>query len=921
MSRSFVQGWGAALDDARFACALAWLGSFRFYRGKQHHGDRQSYPWYLGAVDTWRAEVDPDQAADAWLKEVANVPGHRLAMEVYSSTPLDWPIPYPFQRDFDLHWLVDTLVRAKGVTSVSLVQPDHTQRAWDWPLDVAFFSDPRSKSLWSKLTKTQWPDFVRFVDAKATNAAIDLLLFPGSLPEALAAVVEAPRTPPIHTILALGGAGKSRDIYASLTALRTEADSLASGVIDVPVRRVHEWLDRLLLHLSADLSFDEALFSATNAFSRTVPIITAPAGALSFARTGFVVRETERKLAFTPTALAHRIIPESVRRRLAFPEAAPPDEIASHLRRIPEAFRDWEQPTGAASELAELTGALRNQVPPPDGRFVQAKVFAGDQALDNTPLVPGKVHRLDVRIARGGEGWTVAPEKLPENELPPNVTGHELTVVFVAPSLLSEPQSARLWLPAQGDSESCSFHFLVKEGLTTLEARVMILFENRLLQTLRLKARVGEGSNDGPMLALDLEAVLRTRLDDLAGAPGFDVSIVLNDSQGVNGINAIAGPKVAYASMSSNLEKLLKSLQGELEAIKDAPEDFDDPLGEPTRELLVTLARAGYSFLESLQELPGMKVALSSLESSSGRVQVTSMHPDEIVPLEFIYDRGFPEVTAKLCAGMQLGKQCGSNCSRDDDTICPLGFWGMRHIIERRFYDPVIAKELQNKGASFSIGAEICEHQNALQPLRSVLFSSSSKAANFNRRSFDATITSIQKMLQDDKKRFVPVDAWKDWVVQIQEIHPEILLLLPHTEMLMGANVLEIGTQDYLAAAKVKTGYVREPPATPPEAGPLVLLLGCRTAMEEVPFSNFIAAFRRARASVIVATMSTVRGRHMAPVAEEAIRLILKRAQGPRCAIGEMIRELRHELLVKGLPVGLTLVAFGDVDWQIGGSS
>jgi hypothetical protein len=802
------------------------------------------------------------------------------------------------------------------VVSVSFTQNGTGDRAWDWPLDLGFLADPASQALRKALEPQSTSELVRLVEATTSNASIDLLLLPGSLAEALSAIAVAPHLPPVHTVLALGGTGRTRDILASLAALRAESGALASGVAEVPLEQAHDWLDRVLTHLSHDRPLDEALFNATG--TAPPPILVAPSGTFAAARTSRVAEHVGRKLSLVSLERANQLIPTRLLRHLDPQPAMPLHAIAKSLRTSAEAL-DWHSEREAATELSRLSRALPRLAPPTDGRFVQARMHAGDRALDNEPLVPGQVHRLDVRIAHGADGWLSAPERFPDEKLPPCASGHELTVVLTAPSVLSAPQSASLWLPAQDDSEACSFHFLVPEKLQALDARVTILFQNRILQTLRIQAGVGVKSEAVPNLSITLESVLRARLDDISGAPGFDAAILLNDLEGSRGITAFAGAKTAFVSISSNLDGLVKSLRDQLEEIKKTPEDFTDPRGEATVRLLVTLARAGSSFLGALRELPGMHAVLAGIGDAPGRIQVMSLHPDEIVPLEFIYDRPFPKPDAELCQGMAPGGSCGPACSRDNRTLCPLGFWGLRHVIERRLYDETIAEELQQKGASFAMSPEAGEHRSPLPPLRSVLFASADRAAAFDKTSFDKTIASIEAALRGANTKFVSVREWSDWTVQVKELHPDLLLLLPHTQPELGAAVLEIGKDDHLAAQEIEEDFVRSPPPEPPVPGPVVFLFGCRTSQEDVPFSSFVGAFRRARASVIVATMSTVRGRHMAPVAEEATKLLLERAQGPRCTVGDLVRELRLRLLNKGLPVGLTLVAFGEVDWQIGG--
>ena len=297
-----------------------------------------------------------------------------------------------------------------------------------------------------------------------------------------------------------------------------------------------------------------------------------------------------------------------------------------------------------------------------------------------------------------------------------------------------------------------------------------------------------------------------------------------------------------------------------------------------------------------------------------------SVEPDDLIPLELAYDRPFPKPGATVCPNVKERK-CSSACARDDLTVCPRGFWGIRHIIERRLYNEKDAVDIQQKGADYAIRCEAGEHRAPLAKLRTVLFGSADKAANFDKISFASTIHEMGDALVKANASLITQTDWDAWATEVKEQHPELLLLLPHVEPELGAIVLEIGAAAHIAAEQIKDVHVCQPPPTLASPGPLVLLLGCRTALNELPFSSFIGAFRKANASVVLATMSTVRGRHMAPIARESIDLLIERSRGAPSSVGDLVRELRLRLLAKGLPVGLTLVGFGEVDWQLGGSS
>ena len=51
---------------------------------------------------------------------------------------------------------------------------------------------------------------------------------------------------------------------------------------------------------------------------------------------------------------------------------------------------------------------------------------------------------------------------------------------------------------------------------------------------------------------------------------------------------------------------------------------------------------------------------------------------------------------------------------------------------------------------------------------------------------------------------------WDDWRVKVRT-HPKLLMLLVHTDEVMGARVLEIGHEDLLTAAEIRADVSGEP--------------------------------------------------------------------------------------------------------------
>lgn len=905
MSRQIFGQWAAGVDDKTLGRALAAIGVQVSVLESGH----SNAGWFLGRAVFQVRDSPVVRPASFWADrwpELTRMGEATVSLRLIDELSLDLSI-------IDLPWLTRLLSSVAGVTSVTIERWNDqfpSKRTWGWPLQVGFLSDAQSQALSRSMSNLHWQRFVQFVNAHDAVKQIDLLINPGTLSEALAAVTRGSWLPEVHTVLALGGIGRTRGVSHMLEALRVEADAAASGVLEVPTDEASEWLDSVLFELSHDQPLDVALFSPL----REPPLLCGARGAWSSACVSQAARHLARRFARAAPEETIAAAPSRMLQNLGLPETARMVDLAHALEeRAKELPFDHEGDT--ATDVADLVKAMPRLTRRSDGRFVQARVLADGKAVDGA-LEPGILHTLEVRIAFPAPEWTTAPAPFPLERLPENPEGHLLTVVFNAQSLFEEPATASLWLPAYDDSETCVFHFRPPEGAKVIQGRITVLYRNRILQTLRVTAPVGRSTDEHPAISLRLESVSRANLTDVGGTPGFDASILLNDVAGERGMATFAEGRAAYISMGS-VDALLNDIRAELERVTRAPEKYETLETEQSRALLVTLARAGASFYRTLGKLPRMSGVLSAVNPNGGRLQIVTLHLDEIVPLEFAYDKVFPDTDAVLCAG--FAGQCDGKCAQHAKVVCAKGFWGLRHVIERRHYDPIVAEELQDKGAAYKISPEASDARVPFPPLKSVLFGKANRAEAFDPEGFNSIVQELAGSLQAQNIGFESVDTWKGWVDSVAASTPGLLLLVPHTEPQMGAAVLEIGHNEHLAAVQIAQDHVSTPPPCPPQPGPIVVLLGCRTAMDDVPFSSFVGAFADARASVVIATIGTVRGRHMAPVAHAAVQILLERSHGTRSTIGEVVRDLRRMLLSKNLIVGLSLISFGEVDWQVGG--
>jgi hypothetical protein len=301
--------------------------------------------------------------------------------------------------------------------------------------------------------------------------------------------------------------------------------------------------------------------------------------------------------------------------------------------------------------------------------------------------------------------------------------------------------------------------------------------------------------------------------------------------------------------------------------------------------------------------------------------------------MEFLYDRKAPaDSGGQLCPkAVEALKQdaCFRDCPgmvEPEKHVCPMGFWGLSKIIERHTYNPLYTQKAGNE--SFRFQSEPVEGRNHLDIFRGVLFGASNKADKIEVRSADGqTVTvkagGLSKVLsvlntvtnsKDNKK----VTSWKEWRDKINSApSPTALLLLTHTEKSGSVPALEIEEGLLVEMQSIEEDYVysrREP------YPPVVFLIGCETGAADIEFMNFVAQFRRGGAAIIVSTGAPIRGRHAVPVTLELLNQLKQYSDQPTISFGQVMRTVKQKMLADGFPMVLTLMTYGDADWQIGTS-
>jgi hypothetical protein len=553
-------------------------------------------------------------------------------------------------------------------------------------------------------------------------------------------------------------------------------------------------------------------------------------------------------------------------------------------------------------------GRGKKVTPAPDSpRFLQAQLQ--DRTNPNRPvrvegtLRPATSYQAAVRIGLPDREWASLDTPFPS--LPPQPEGHWLTVIFWEPQVSPEPQVKPLWLPPKGSSEPVSFSFETPaDGADAIAARITVLHANRVLQTGLLRARIGRRGR----WTFELDAVPRAHLEGLSDRSRFDVALVLNhDAEGTPRLTAAADDQAVVVSLSENAVEGLTDLLGhQISKIAAAPERYEALHGEGTQELLRVLAQKGGALHKTLCKHTFLaRLSQPDAAGRQPRIHLTSAKADSFLPIELLYRFEPPEDTAQLCehALEALAKgSCLAECPSDkEQTVCPLGFWGMCRVIERHAHRP----EHNELPGAFQLRPEPLRERDRLDVSGSALLAASDLASTHETGAVQSLYGRLRK-----RGPAALVSTWQEWAAHVASDRPQLLVLLPHHARQDGFEVLEIGAGDPLKSSLVKKKHVLA--AKPP----VVLLMGCETNLARIAFDNFATLFLDEGAAVVVSTIATILGRHASPATALLVDLLDQLADGKH-TLGDVMLRLRQTLVAKSTPMALGLTAYGDADWVL----
>lgn len=825
---------------------------------------------------------------------------------------------------------------------------------WRWPFTIATLPDDPLTALLAALQQQfppVWP--FRFIRAGRDHPRVEVLVIGAAAQNALTRVLDSRLRLRCCLVIVAGlGSDSPRTAEPLLRALVAKLGAEGVAVLEAGTSP-QDFAERLR-HFAHELTHNKTLDVALTEAFRPGLLLLLNRDLLSVSHLDTSVGNMARRLRELPPDTEVRLseraferlgLPREnmrpasprMRSRSTPPEpsgAAAPDDLADAIDSSRAQYR-FDSEAMEASAVSELSRSIRDEesaaaqqaVP----RFIHQRSLrrqAGEFVEETSGYVVGQPVMLFIHIGPQREGGIASKTAFPEENLPKNRASHRLQVMFHEPRQFDQPLLGEMLLPRKGDSSAAKFVFTPKVA-GPFEGRISVVHRGRVLQTVMLRTQVAaqaEGKAHGktPGISLDDETQVRHDWSDLGRRRQFDLAIVTNHTgTGASTLTGLAGEK-AWATDLEGIKEPLLDINTELSKVAYSTDDYGDGLDQGENPaLLVELARIGADLYSQLYVDQFGRLATEGFDigrDSVTHIQIVSARADAVLPLEFMYDFEPPDPGAKVCPqhreALEKGR-CPARCARTDaprDHVCPMGFWGLKKVIERHIFDPQAAAAEKAAGAD---GAEVVVHAvEALDGRDRLDLRAGALVAHSAEVSPDA-VAALVSTLGERLGSTVPVvKDWDDWLLTVRNKRPALLVAFPHNEGRKRNIQLEIGGKK-MFTLRLPTDYVR-PADGPP---PLVFLLGCDVAGTAEAFSDHIRNFRQAGAAVVVSTIATVFGAHAVRVGEAIVNGLLKTgAPGeptPDRHIGEVIRDARRAALLDSVPMALCVVAFGDADWRI----
>lgn len=536
--------------------------------------------------------------------------------------------------------------------------------------------------------------------------------------------------------------------------------------------------------------------------------------------------------------------------------------------------------------------------PEPVERRLQADVVVDDAEVTRA-FVVGATNTVSVSI---GHGATIqAAVGFAEPEFRPEVDRMPLIVRFLADGQIQE-QTIQLHRDRSRDSTTAAFDLTVTAGAASVSALIAVYHHDQPGQLIQAGVLRGPTVPD-----LASERAADTAIELVVDALVADAFSALVSSASASLVAAgdalLASDRETPVSIDrSVMAEAVQELSAAIQAAADLI-TLDETHLEPLLRDLAIHGRAFHSRIAA---------RLPHAFHQATHLQVVAADPQDVLPLEFVYDGPPPTHESILCENWRaavLAGTCvgcpggGPDGDGDHPRVCPNRFWGVAKVVERH------AKLVRAEGG-FAVRSERSEGRERLGRFKGSVVGASELVSAKEVR---ATVSTSRATFGRTASQ---ASTWTQWCGRIKK-RPSVLVAMPHHAMDERVDPpiggLELGGE-LLRSGAITAEHIR-PDAD--RAGPLVMLVGCHTGADRTPFDSFAGDFRSQGASVVISTVGEIIADHAA----RAVQLLIgelgeqERRSG---TVGEAVQMMRRKLLVDGNVLGLLIITHGDADWQLG---
>jgi len=595
-------------------------------------------------------------------------------------------------------------------------------------------------------------------------------------------------------------------------------------------------------------------------------------------------------------------------------------------------------------------------------RHVGGEMLAPDEAF-----LPERAYELLVDV---GPRWDRAlslvrgSAEFPADALPPNEEGHAIEVVFASDDFEERMAATSLWLPRTGrsqpivdgrpqpDSGPVALRLTtpsLAEGAPSreLHGRLCLYFENNLLQSAKVRVRLGrEGAEADGHNLIEVDYVLTGgfraigRLESRNLRPGSGVrpitsppdfepqrvalNLTLNDDGGGThriivpslgtpaaiGYDPLSGERVLAEARRQLLDLFWeRDLDGTVTArVGEIGANNEKTMDAFKRDLLI-LARHGARLFAQLfakvrppdgQSGAQWIAALRAAIAHSSIIQIARTGPAQYAfPWSLVYDFPLPGPSSefRFCKAIREWESEGGRTgdvpdvcpagdhSAHENRLCPYGFWGLRHRIEQPPTLPRPSADVAPVEPVRRIGV------GGVPTLQVALTSDEA----LDTTSIDRHVDRLAGLAG---LAFAPPSATDREAVSRLLHAPQLVYFLCHGEYDPARDEPYLGVglrdgQDKHRLYASDLGQILTSSRVDPDGwkrnAPLVFINGCHTAdLQPGQVWNFVESFTQAGASGVIGTEVSVR----LPVATEAAEILMTQIASNE-AVADAIRTMR----------------------------